>query len=307
MSKNQKITSPRQKGMYLCLYECEMLGSEVMIESSSEETSFYFSISMSKKAATPFFEKSELQESIITIVTSNNEAADVLLLKRYLEAFQVDQTLVSVVPPEQLTDMGYVSAIFCMTNTIDTSLAQSLLDQGNVLIFMDTCKETSSIQMLVGNIYQLETRFSPIEIYKILLEKPMLINPFAKKTLLLDGYGTLESFIIKAIDNPNLEIESVNTSYDFLQKFNDAIETETQYDFILMDVSSIDGVSLPSIAKHIRVKEQTHKLKKVQIVAILSSDALERDIDKHLIAGVDNVYTKPIGSRKVKEIFRDLL
>ena len=210
--RNHSLTIPRKKGINICLHKCKILGSQLFIQSNQEETSFVFSISLNKTSSTLFYDRDALS---IPIIISSGEPYTAQLI-RYLEAFQIDKASISVLKPDELTEMKSARLIFCMTKDMNISMIQKLLDQGNIFVFLDSNKADILMDKLDGLMYKLDVIFSPIEIHELLLYKPVQINPLAKKLLLLDGYETLKAFIVKVIDSPDLEIESTNSVQEFL-------------------------------------------------------------------------------------------
>ncbi len=296
----------------------EKFGDKLQVESKEGEGSrFYFSLKNAVINSEPMINFKALKKVKPALLFSEEFRSTKALVQRYLIAFGIPKEAIAHYNSCEKVDKNSFTHLFSSPDLIDYSAVQKTLDEHTpVTIFKQTAFDFY-MEDLKGPIDEIECTFGPDRLYNSLAQN--LTQPKAdknefenkkrsfvkKKILVVDDNHLNVHFIREVVKKLGAVVESAYDGDEAVEVYQRAQAWKDPFDLILMD-ENMPHMNGTEAAKIIIALEKEHAYPHTVIIGI-SGDATEEQREKSIAFGMDECIFKPVGIKKIIEVFEQFL
>ena len=319
---NQETTSTARKfggtglGLSISSKLAEKLGDRLKIKSEEGKGSqFYFSLSLKDAVIDPNlnFDLGPIDEIRPALIFSEDFSSTKEILQRYLNAFGVKKKELHSFDVCSDVDPSAFTHLFISQDLIDYKKAQNILDEGTTItIFKQTAFDYYS-ENLEGAVDEIECSFGPDRLYASLINKSSVVQnkiedsiekklpERLKKVLVVDDNNLNVHFISTVVKKLNAIVESASDGEEAVAIYKRVQAWKDPFDLILMD-ENMPKMKGSEAATIMAALEKENGYPHIPIIGI-SGDATEEQRDRAIASGMDECIFKPVGIKKIKEVF----
>lgn len=293
----------------------EKLGDGLKLESELGKGSrFYFSVPLEDAviSAESMFDFAKFKTFKPVLVFSDAFLPTKDLLLRYFDAFGIDP--VTIPNYHHCLDVSEEGHLFVSQDLIDYPAAQKRLDSGASMTIFKSAAFDFFTEDLKGAVTEIDCTFGPNQLYDLLTppkpveakaETALTAAPTYRKILVVDDNPLNVHFMREVLKKLGGVVESASDGTEAIEVYKRIRMWQDSFDLILMD-ENMPKMTGSEAAKIICNLEKSHGYEHTPIVGI-SGDATEKQREASMAAGMDECIFKPVGLKKITEIFERFL
>lgn len=289
-----------------------LLGGKLELESTEGMGSkFFFTIPChTKKIRSASLDKQKLEKLSVLFYSPLKHDTAIFSTKRYLRSFDIDfQEIKNSEPLQSVLQNAFDILIISRDDTIlyEDEL-QKILESEKSVVIIGNGYLNEGYHWFVGDVRRVNLPILPQELYSAIMElingennnsnnKILKIDKDKlkdKKILVVDDNSINLKFMREVFKTMNLKITLAQTAEESIIKIND-----NKFDIIFMDenMPTMKGSEVINLTR----KREKEKNLNASIIIGLTGDADKQTREVIINAGADDILTKPVHIKKIKD------
>ncbi len=289
-----------------------LLGGKLELESEEGKGSrFFFTIPChTKKRRSASLDKQKLKNFSVIFYSPEKEDIAMSSSRRYLQEFDVNiQEIQNSEPLQNVLDNPFDILMISRDDTISNEKElQQILKEEKLVIIIGNGYLNEGYHWFIGNVRRVNLPILPQELYNSIIELTNSENETSndkalnidinkiedKQILVVDDNSINLKFMSEVFKTMNIKVTLAQTPEESMIKFED-----NKFDIIFMD-ENMPTMQGSEVIGLMRKKEKEKNLNPTIFIG-LTGDADKQTREMIIDAGADEVLTKPVHIKKIKE------